>query len=80
MLDQCGPVYISNGAGGAGKLEIEHVDDPGNCPDPSQNYSCRSSGFNFTSNPVNDDICPVKQPDYSAYRESSFGFGILEVS
>ncbi|XP_010469546.1 PREDICTED: purple acid phosphatase 13-like [Camelina sativa] len=78
-LDQCGPVYISTGAGGAGKLDIEHVDDPGNCPDPSQNYSCRASGFNFTLEPISDEICPVKQPDYSAYRESSFGFGMLEV-
>lgn len=72
MLDQCGPVYITTGAGGAGKLETQHVDDPGNCPDPSQNY--------FTLEPVNNETCPVKQPEYSAYRESSFGFGMLEVS
>ncbi|KFK26379.1 hypothetical protein AALP_AA8G240600 [Arabis alpina] len=78
-LDQCGPVYITTGAGGAGKLEIEHVDDPGNCPDPSHRYSARSCGFNFTLGPVNDEFCRVKQPDYSAYRESSFGIGLLEV-
>ncbi|CAA0374195.1 unnamed protein product [Arabidopsis thaliana] len=78
-LDQCGPVYITTGAGGAGKLETQHVDDPGNIPDPSQNYSCRSSGLNSTLEPVKDETCPVKQPEYSAYRESSFGFGILEV-
>ncbi|KAJ4868945.1 Purple acid phosphatase 13 [Raphanus sativus] len=44
-LDQCGPVYITIGAG-----------------------------------PVNDELCPLNQPDYSAYRESSFGIGMLEVS
>ncbi|KAG2311558.1 hypothetical protein Bca52824_023115, partial [Brassica carinata] len=47
-LDQCGPVYITIGAGGAGKLETEHVDDPGNCPDHSHG-SC--SWFNFTLGP-----------------------------
>ncbi|CAF1699761.1 unnamed protein product [Brassica napus] len=75
-LDQCGPVYITIGAGGAGKLETEHVDDPGNCPDHSHG-SC--SWFNFTLGPVNDELCPLNQPDYSANRESSFGVGMLEV-
>ncbi|CAN8247724.1 unnamed protein product [Cochlearia groenlandica] len=78
-LDQCGPVYITIGAGGAGKLDIEHVDDPGNCPDPSHRYFVGSCGFNSTLGPVTNEFCPVKQPDYSAYRESSFGIGLLEV-
>ncbi|CAH2059741.1 unnamed protein product [Thlaspi arvense] len=78
-LDQCGPVYITTGAGGAGKLETEHVDDPGNCPDHSQRNPFGSCGFNSTLGPVNDEFCPVNQPEYSAYRESSFGFGMLEV-
>ncbi|KAG2296695.1 hypothetical protein Bca52824_043364, partial [Brassica carinata] len=79
-LDQCGPVYITIGAGGAGKLETEHVDDPGNCPDHSQRNSVGSCSFDFTLGPVNDELCPLNQPDYSAYRESSFGIGMLEVS
>ncbi|ESQ51860.1 hypothetical protein EUTSA_v10016507mg [Eutrema salsugineum] len=78
-LDQCGPVYITTGAGGGGKLDIEHADDPGNCPDHSQKNSVGSCGFNSTLGHVNDEFCPVSQPDYSAYRESSFGFGMLEV-
>ncbi|KAE8670275.1 ERF062 protein [Hibiscus syriacus] len=36
-------------------------------------------GFNFTSGPASGNFCWNKQHEYSAYRESSFGYGILEV-
>ncbi|KAJ0035283.1 hypothetical protein Pint_25435 [Pistacia integerrima] len=35
--------------------------------------------FNFTSGPAAGKFCWDRQPGYSAYRESSFGHGILEV-
>ncbi|KAG8636891.1 hypothetical protein MANES_15G054300v8 [Manihot esculenta] len=82
-LDPCGPVYITLGAGGSREaIAIDHADDPGNCPEPSttpDEYIGGFCAFNFTSGPAAGEFCWEQQPEYSAYRESSFGHGILEV-
>lgn len=80
-MDPCGPVYILVGDGGNVEgLDIVHADEPGNCPEPSTTPDMGGScAFNFTSGPASGKFCWDRQPDYSAYRESSFGHGILEV-
>ncbi|XP_042390758.1 purple acid phosphatase 15-like [Zingiber officinale] len=83
LLDPCGPVYITVGDGGnREKMAVRHADDPDGCPEPSTTYDVHMGGFcafNFTSGPAAGKFCWDRQPDYSAYRESSFGHGILEV-
>ncbi|KAG5226699.1 purple acid phosphatase [Salix suchowensis] len=82
-LDPCGPVHITVGDGGnREKMAIAHADEPGNCPDPSttpDEYMGGFCAFNFTSGPAAGKFCWDRQPDYSVYRESSFGHGIFEV-
>ncbi|KAM7253315.1 hypothetical protein ACFE04_025933 [Oxalis oulophora] len=81
-LDPCGPVYITIGDGGnREKMAINHADEPGNCPEPSSTSDDIGGfcGFNFTSGPAAGKFCWDRQPEYSAYRETSFGHGILEV-
>ena len=82
-LDPCGPVYITVGDGGnREKMAIAHADEPGNCPEPLTTPDKFMKGFcafNFTSGPAAGKFCWDQQPDYSAFRESSFGHGILEV-
>ncbi|XP_061371627.1 purple acid phosphatase 15-like isoform X2 [Gastrolobium bilobum] len=82
-LDPCGPVYIIVGDGGnREKMAIKHADEPGHCPDPSSIHDPHVGGFcatNFTFGPALSKFCWDRQPDYSAFRESSFGYGILEV-
>lgn len=82
-LDPCGPVHITVGDGGnREKMAITHADEPGNCPDPSttpDKYMGGFCAFNFTSGPATGNFCWDRQPEYSAYRESSFGHGIFEV-
>ncbi|CAL1354413.1 unnamed protein product [Linum trigynum] len=83
-LDPCGPVYITVGAGGSREMmAITHADDPGYCPDPSLTPDTDIGGFcafNFTSGTTSaGKFCWDQQPEYSAYRETSFGHGILEV-
>ena len=34
---------------------------------------------NNTSSPQDGKFCPTSQPAWSAFREASFGFGLLEV-
>ncbi|KAK4266289.1 hypothetical protein QN277_027235 [Acacia crassicarpa] len=81
-LDPCGPVYITVGDGGnIEKVDVDYADDPGKCPSPGDNIPefggvCH---LNFTSGPAKGSFCWNKQPDWSAFRESSFGHGILEV-
>lgn len=81
-LDPCGPVYINVGDGGnIEKVDVEHADDPGKCPSPGDNMPefggvCH---LNITSGPGKGQFCWDKQPEWSAFRESSFGHGILEV-
>ncbi|XP_011084116.1 purple acid phosphatase 15 isoform X2 [Sesamum indicum] len=82
-LDPCGPVHIAIGDGGnREKMAITHTDDPGNCPEPSATPDQFMGGFcayNFTSGSAAGKFCWDRQPEYSAYRETSFGHGILEV-
>lgn len=82
-LDQCAPIHITVGDGGnREKMAIEHADEPGNCPEPSTTPDKHMGGFcaeNFTFGPAAGNFCWDRQPDFSAYRESSFGHGILEV-
>ncbi|KAJ6683645.1 hypothetical protein OIU85_007344 [Salix viminalis] len=82
-LDPCGPVHITVGDGGnREKMAIAHADEPGKCPDPSttpDEYMGGFCAFNFTSGPAAGKFCWDRQPDYSVYRESSFGHGIFEV-
>ena len=83
-LDPCAPVYITVGDGGnREKMAIPHADDFGNCPDPASTPDSYMGGFcayNFTSGPAAGKFCWNRQPEFSAYRESSFGHGIFEVS
>lgn len=84
-LDPCGPVHITVGDGGnREKMAVPHADEPGNCPEPSTTPDKilgggKFCGFNFTAGPAAGKFCWDRQPDYSAFRESSFGHGILEV-
>ncbi|KAJ6691176.1 PURPLE ACID PHOSPHATASE [Salix koriyanagi] len=83
-LDPCGPVYITVGNGGSREdIAVTHADDPDECPEPSTTADLDIGGgfcgFNFTSGPGAGSFCWDRQPEYSAYRESSFGHGILEV-
>lgn len=81
-LDPCGPVYITVGDGGnIEKVDVDHADDPGKCPSAGDNVPefggvCH---LNFSSGPAKGNFCWNRQPEWSAYRESSFGHGILEV-
>lgn len=81
-LNPCGPVYIAIGDGGnVEKIDTYHTDDPGKCPSPGDNHPefggvCH---LNFTSGPAKGKFCWERQPEWSAFRESSFGHGILEV-
>lgn len=81
-LDQCGPVYITVGDGGnIEKVDVDHADDPGKCPSEGDNLPefggvCH---LNFSSGPAKGRFCWDRQPEWSAFRESSFGHGILEV-
>jgi hypothetical protein len=75
-LDPCGPVYITIGDGGnIERLATHHADQPGMCP-KTTSVKCP---FNYTSGPAKGNFCWDKQPEWSAYRESSFGHGTLEV-
>ncbi|URD74996.1 Purple acid phosphatase [Musa troglodytarum] len=81
-LDPCGPVYITVGDGGnIEKVDVDFADDIGKCPSESDNIPeyggvCH---LNFTSGPAKGKFCWETQPEWSAFRESSFGHGILEV-
>ncbi|KAF3772405.1 Purple acid phosphatase 15, partial [Nymphaea thermarum] len=81
-LDPCGPVFITVGDGGNIEgIDIDHADDPGKCPSPRDNVPefggvCH---INFSTGYAEGKFCWDKQPEWSAFRESSFGHGILEV-
>ncbi|XP_014496525.1 purple acid phosphatase 15 [Vigna radiata var. radiata] len=81
-LDPCGPVHIAVGDGGnREKMAIKFADEPGHCPDPLSTPDHFMGGFcatNFTFD-QESEFCWDHQPDYSAFRETSFGYGILEV-
>ncbi|XP_065862881.1 purple acid phosphatase 23 isoform X3 [Euphorbia lathyris] len=81
-LDRCGPVYITVGDGGnIEKVDVDFADDKGKCPSAKDNIPefggvCH---IKFSSGPAKGKFCWDKQPEWSAFRESSFGHGILEV-
>ncbi|RAL54486.1 unnamed protein product [Cuscuta campestris] len=81
-LDPCGPVYITVGDGGnIEKVDVDFADDYGKCPSDVDNIPefggvCH---MNFSYGPAKGKFCWDRQPEWSAYRESSFGHGILEV-
>ncbi|KAK9160168.1 hypothetical protein Syun_006509 [Stephania yunnanensis] len=78
-LDSCGPVYITVGDGGnIEKVDVDHADDPGKCPSPGDN-SPEFGGVCHLNISSKGTFCWDKQPEWSAFRESSFGHGILEV-
>ncbi|WVZ06396.1 hypothetical protein V8G54_019742 [Vigna mungo] len=81
-LDPCGPVHIAVGDGGnREKMATKFADEPGHCPDPLSTPDHFMGGFcatNFTFD-QESEFCWDHQPDYSAFRETSFGYGILEV-
>lgn len=81
-LDPCGPVYITVGDGGnIEQVDVDHADEEGKCPSPSDNVPEFGSvcHTNFSFGPGKGGFCWERQPEWSAYRESSFGHGILEV-
>jgi len=62
-------------------MAIKFADEPGHCPDPLSTPYPRHGRFcaaNFTFG-QESEFCWDHQPDYSAFREASFGYGILEV-
>lgn len=76
-VDECGPVHIIIGDGG----NIEGVyktyaDDLGECPTPSVPSYQKAGGF-CPVHPYNGSLCASSQPAWSAFREPSFGHGIL---
>lgn len=81
-LDPCGPLYITVGDGGnIEKVDVNFADDPGKCPKPEDNTP-EFGGLcplNFSNGPAKGKFCWSNQPEWSAYRESSFGHGILEI-
>ncbi|GLJ53723.1 hypothetical protein SUGI_1146390 [Cryptomeria japonica] len=81
-LDPCAPLYIIVGDGGNIEgIDTDFADDQGKCPKKEDNKPefggvCH---INFTTGPAKGKFCWDEQPEWSAYRESSFGHGILEV-
>lgn len=75
-------MHIAVGDGGnREKMAIKFADEPGHCPDPLSTPDHFMGGFcatNFTFD-QESEFCWDHQPDYSAFRETSFGYGILEV-
>ncbi|CAK9227760.1 unnamed protein product [Sphagnum troendelagicum] len=81
-LDACAPLYLTVGDGGnIEQIDISHADDVGQCPSPTDNIPDYGGicPFNFSSGPAAGKYCWDQQPEWSAFRESSFGHGILEV-
>ncbi|GKB53675.1 purple acid phosphatase 23 isoform X1 [Tanacetum coccineum] len=81
-LDPCWPMYITIKDGGnIEKIDVDHVGEPGKCPSPSDNVPefGRVCHTIFTFGPAKGKFFWDRQPEWSAYRESSFGHGILEV-
>lgn len=79
-LDLYGPVYnVVRDGGNREKLSIPFVDERGCCPDPSTTPDSYMDGFcatNFTFGHAADNFFWDRQVDYSAFIESSFGYGI----
>ncbi|KAL3684894.1 hypothetical protein R1sor_002916 [Riccia sorocarpa] len=81
-LDNCGPVHIVIGDGGNHeKMALTHADQgPEFCPNPQDSFDeFGNCGFSFEAGPAAGKFCWDRQPEWSAYREASFGHGIIEV-
>ncbi|MCO5577886.1 hypothetical protein L7F22_031721 [Adiantum nelumboides] len=81
-LNPCGPIYITVGDGGnIEKVDVVHADDDGQCPTPLDSIPefGEICPFDFTTGPAAGKYCWDTQPEWSAFREGSFGHGILEV-
>ncbi|XP_047258874.1 purple acid phosphatase 15 isoform X2 [Capsicum annuum] len=75
-------LQLSRDGGNREKMAIEHADEPGKCPklsNASDKFMGRFCASNFTSGPAAGNFCWDQQPEYSAYRESSFRHGIFEL-
>lgn len=78
QLDECGPVNIIIGDGG----NIEGVyktyaDTPGNCPLPNATTASYQPGGYCPVFPYDGKLCATSQPAWSAFREPSYGHGLL---
>ncbi|KAM3250108.1 glutamate-glyoxylate aminotransferase 1 [Capsicum chacoense] len=65
------------------KMAIEPADEPSKCPEPAitlDKFMARFCAYNFTSGPAAGNFCWDQQPKYTAYRENSFGHGILKMA
>lgn len=75
-LDDCGPAHLIVGSGGGG-LDTKFLEEPDTCK-PS-----RLGGFTQPQacplNVFDGQFCPKTQPGYSAFRDTSYGYGVLEV-
>lgn len=84
-IDKCGPIHITVGDGGnvegLSKTFINDAPTPGYCADPKANYGFPSYQplrcFSFEND--YGGFCWNQQPPWSAYREPSFGHGVLEI-
>eukprot|EP00884_Botryococcus_braunii_P011459 jgi/Botrbrau1/20313/Bobra.0410s0001.1 len=80
--DSCAPVHITIGDGGnIEKLYRTYADDSGLCPVPGPSpFSMLPycPNFPYPGGPRNG-FCSTSQPKWSAYRDPSFGHGILVV-
>ncbi|KAM3217019.1 hypothetical protein P3L10_026462 [Capsicum annuum] len=85
LLYEYGVILVFNCHGDGGnreKMAIEHADEPGKCPklsNASDKFMGRFCASNFTSGRAAGNFCWDQQPEYSAYRESSFRHGIFEL-
>ncbi|KAM3343103.1 glutamate-glyoxylate aminotransferase 1 [Capsicum galapagoense] len=65
------------------KMAIEPADEPSKCPEPASTldkFMARFCAYNFTSGPAAGNFCWDQQPKYTAYRENSFGHGMLKMA
>ncbi|GAB4821362.1 hypothetical protein N2152v2_008408 [Parachlorella kessleri] len=85
-VDECGPVQLVVGDGGniegAVSKFITDQPQPAYCADPSlfaYMWFIPTPTETPTLTLQNGQFCPTSQPDWSAYREPSFGHGILTI-
>lgn len=84
QVDECGPVHITIGDGGNIEgLYKDYIDElqpqPGFCTNPQAGQQFPSYQPQQCISIQNGRYCPDQQPEWSAYREPSFGHGMLEL-
>ena len=81
QADTCGPVHLTVGDGGniegMNKEFIDKEGQPEWCEYPKEKRKLAKNQTCFSWQ--DDKYCPVKQPEWSAYREPSFGHGLLDI-